>query len=99
VLSRGYVYAPTTGVYRFNIASDEWGEAYLSTYRTPENKALLCFMLAATDYYEWRKYPDYQLSRPITLTAGQLYLEIRMKESGWRDHLSLAWLRPGRRHL
>jgi len=96
VLVRGYVYAPTTGVYRFNIASDEWGEAYLSTDRTPENKALLCFTPAATDYYEWRKYPDYQLSRPISLTAGQsYYLEIRMKESGWRDHLSLAWLRPG----
>ena len=96
VLVRGFVYAPTTGVYRFNIASDDWGEAYLSTDRTPENKALLCFTPAATDYYEWRKYPEYQLSRPITLTAGQsYYLEIRMKESGWRDHLSLAWLRPG----
>ncbi|MDB6139165.1 MAG: hypothetical protein JWO94_2237, partial [Verrucomicrobiaceae bacterium] len=96
LLIRGYVYAPTTGIYRFNIASDEWSEAYLSPDRKPENKEMICFVPAATDYYEWRKFPDYQLSRPVKLTAGQsYYIEIRFKESGWRDHLALAWLRPG----
>lgn len=97
VLVRGYLYPPKTGVYRFNIASDDWGEAWLSTDRTPENKTLMCFTPAGVDYYEWRKFPDYQLSRPVTLTAGQsYYIELRMKESGWRDHLSLAWLCPGK---
>lgn len=96
MLIRGYVYAPTTGIYRFNIASDEWSEAYLSPDRKPESKEMICFVPAATDYYEWRKFPDYQLSRPVKLTAGQsYYIEIRFKESGWRDHLALAWLKPG----
>ncbi|MFZ4764020.1 MAG: DUF1800 family protein [Roseimicrobium sp.] len=96
MLIRGFLYAPTTGIYRFNLASDEWSEVYLSTDGTPENKALACFVPAATDYYEWRKFPEYQLSRPISLVAGQAYyIEIRFKESGWRDHLALAWLRPG----
>lgn len=94
---RGYVYPPVSGVYRFNLASDEWSEVYLSTDRTPEKKDLLCFVPAATDYYEWRKFPDYQLSRPVSLVKGQsYYLEIRYKESGWRDHLALAWLCPGK---
>ena len=96
-LIRGYVYPPVTGVYRFNLASDEWSEVYLSPDRTPEKKEMLCFVPAATDYYEWRKFPDYQLSRPVTLTKGQsYYIEIRYKESGWRDHLALAWLCPGK---
>lgn len=96
MLIRGFIHPPVTGVYRFNLASDEWSEVYLSTDRAPENKSMIAFVPAATDYYEWRKFPDYQLSRPITLTKGKsYYVEIRFKESGWRDHLALAWLRPG----
>ncbi len=96
MLLRGYLHVPTTGIHRFNLASDEWSEVYLSSDLTPEKKELVCFVPAATDYYEWRKFPDYQLSRPIMLTKGKpVYIEIRYKESGWRDHLALAWLRPG----
>ncbi|MDB6137802.1 MAG: C-terminal target protein, partial [Verrucomicrobiaceae bacterium] len=96
LLIRGYVHAASTGIYRFNIASDDWSEAYISPDKKPENKEMICFVPAGTDYYEWRKYPDYQLSRPIKLTGGQsYYLEIRFKESTWRDHLALAWLKPG----
>lgn len=96
MLLRGYLHAPATGIYRLNLASDDWSEVFLSTDRTPENKALACFVPAGTDYYEWRKYPEYQLSRPIQLVAGQsYYIEIRFKESSSRDHLALAWLRPG----
>lgn len=96
MLIRGYLHAPASGIYRLNLASDDWAEVFLSTDRTPENKALACFVPAGTDYYEWRKYPDYQLSRPIALAAGgSYYIEIRFKESSSRDHLALAWLRPG----
>jgi uncharacterized protein (DUF1800 family) len=97
MLLRGYVHPPVSGVYRFNLASDDWSEVYLSTDRTPEKKELLGFVPDATDYYEWRKFPDYQLSRPVSLTKGQsYYIEIRYKEGGWRDHLALAWLCPGK---
>jgi uncharacterized protein (DUF1800 family) len=96
-LIRGYLHAPATGVYRFNLASDDWSEVFLSSDRTPEKKELLCFVPAGTDYYEWRRFPDYQLSRPVVLTKGRsYYVEIRFKESGWRDHLALAWLCPGK---
>ncbi len=96
MLIRGWVHAPATGVYRFNISSDEWGEAHLSTDDKPENKSLLCFSPAAVNYYEWRRFPEYQISRPIALQAGKrYYLEIRLKESGWNDHVALAWLTPG----
>ncbi|SKA80301.1 PA14 domain-containing protein [Prosthecobacter debontii] len=96
MLLRGYLHPPVAGVYRFNIASDDWSEVYLSTDRTPEKKELVCFVPAGTDYYEWRKFPDYQLSRPITLKKGaSYYIEIRYKESSWRDHMALAWMRPG----
>jgi len=97
LLIRGWLHAPASGVFRFNIASDEWGEAYLSSDDQPENKSLLCFTPAAVNYYEWRRFPDYQLSRPVQLEAGRrYYLEIRLKESGWNDHVALAWLRPGK---
>ena len=96
MLIRGYLFPPVSGVYRFNLASDDWSEVYISTDRTPEKKAMACFVPAGTDYYEWRKYPDYQLSRPIQLDKGKsYYIEIRFKESSYRDHLALAWLRPG----
>ena len=95
-LLRGYLYAPATGIYRLNLASDDWSEAYLSPDKNPDNKELACFVPSGTDYYEWRRFPDYQLSRPLKLTAGQCYyLEIRYKQSGWRDHMALAWLKPG----
>ncbi|TDU71199.1 PA14 domain-containing protein [Prosthecobacter fusiformis] len=96
MLLRGYLHPPASGIYRFNLASDDWSEVHISPDRTPENKELACFVPAGTDYYEWRKFPDYQLSRPISLAKGKsYYIEIRYKESGWRDHLALAWLRPG----
>jgi len=96
MLLRGYLHPPATGVYRFNLASDDWSELYISTDRTPDKKESACFVPAGTDYYEWRKYPDYQLSRPITLKKGtSYYIEIRYKESGWRDHMALAWMKPG----
>lgn len=96
LLIRGWLLPPTTGVYRFNISSDEWGEAFLSTDQTPDNKELICFSPSAVNYYEWRRFPDYQLSRPVPLQAGRrYYLEMRLKEGGWNDHVALAWLRPG----
>ncbi|MGK0189064.1 MAG: hypothetical protein ACI9R3_004881 [Verrucomicrobiales bacterium] len=96
MLIRGYLHPPVTGIYRFNLASDDWSEFYISPNESPEEKEMSCFVPAATNYYEWRKFPDYQLSRPIELTRGNsYYVEIRYKEHGYRDHLALAWLTPG----
>jgi uncharacterized protein (DUF1800 family) len=93
---RGWLHPPATGIYRFNIAADDWGEAHLSTDDKPENKSLLCLSPAAVNFYEWRRFPEYQISRPVNLVVGRkYYLEIRLKEAGWIDHMALAWLRPG----
>lgn len=95
---RGYILPPATGEYRFNITSDDWSEALLSTDATAENASLLCLSPFAASYYEWDKESDYQLSRPVFLQRGQrYYLEVRFKENGWRDHLSMSWLPPGQR--
>ena len=96
MLIRGYLHPPVSGIYRFNLASDDWSEVFISTNSDPNNKEIACFVPAAANYYEWRKFPDYQLSRPIELNRGEsYYVEIRYKEHGWRDHMSLAWLVPG----
>jgi len=93
---RGYLHAPSTGIYRFNVSADDWGEVFLGTDDRPETKSLLCFSPAGVNVYEWRRFPDYQLSRPVSLQAGRrYYLEIRLKDGGWSDHVALAWLRPG----
>ncbi len=93
---RGYIHPPITGSYRFNISSDDWSEVYLSSDDNPENKGIICLVPKWTYYYEWDKYPEYQNSGSITLEAGKrYYIEIRHKESGWRDHLEVAWKIPG----
>ena len=91
----GQLLAPETGFYRFSVAGDDWVELWLSPDANPENRQLICFTPSYTDYYEWDKYPEYQTSREISLESGQrCYIEIRHKESGWRDHFAVAWLRP-----
>ncbi len=92
---RGYLLPPASGVYRFNIAGDNWAEAFLSSDDTPENKSLLCLAPEWTYQYEWDKHPEYQLSRPVVLRKGRrYYIEVRFKEHSGADHFSLAWLRP-----
>ena len=92
---RGYLLPPSSGVYRFNVAGDDWTEVFLSTDDTPENKELLCLSPVATDAYEWDKHPEYQLSRPIVLRKNKrYYIEVRFKERYGDDHFALAWLCP-----
>lgn len=93
----GYLHAPTSGLYRFSIAGDDWVELFVSIDADPANRELICFTPKATDYYEWDKYPEYQTSAPVLLEEGErYYFEIRHKESSSRDHFSVAWLRPDR---
>lgn len=96
---RGYLHPDRSGVHRFNIAGDDWAEFYLSTDATEANKELVCFTPAAVSYYEWLRFPDYQVSRPIVLKKGEkYYLEARLKDHGSRDHLAIAWHAPRTDH-
>ncbi len=92
---RGYLHPHISGVHRFNLSGDDWAELYLSTDESPERKELICFTPQAVSQYDWLKYPEYQVSRPIVLKKGQkYYLEARLKDQGSRDHLAVAWHTP-----
>ncbi len=95
-LIRGYLHPPVSGIYRFNLSSDDWSEVFLSPSDDPDAKELICFVPKATQPYEWQKYPEYQISRPVALEAGKrYYIEARHKEHTSRDHMALAWHVPG----
>ncbi|MFT4637766.1 MAG: hypothetical protein ACI8T1_001076 [Verrucomicrobiales bacterium] len=92
---RGYLHTHISGVHRFNISGDDWAEFYLSTDESPENKELVCFTPQAVSHYDWWKYPEYQVSRPIVLKKGEkYYLEARLKDNSSRDHFAGAWHTP-----
>jgi hypothetical protein len=104
---RGYITAPTTGIYRFWIAGTNDSELWLSdgTVKHPTTGAPLTNRfgkqrLAAGGYVTPLRDYDYhpnQRSRAIHLTAGQTYyIEVIHKiAQGSNHHISVAWQPPG----
>ncbi|MGV8964224.1 MAG: PA14 domain-containing protein [Candidatus Saccharimonadaceae bacterium] len=91
----GYICAPTTGSYTFWIASDDYGELWLSTDSEPANKQKIAYHNGYTWIREWNKYPT-QKSVTINLIQGQTYyIEALMKDAGGGDNLAVGWLKPG----
>jgi len=91
---RGYIYPPTTGAYRFWIASDDEGELWLSTNENPANKARIANVPGWTVSREWNKFPE-QRSALINLQAGQrYYIEALHKEGVGGDNLAVRWALP-----
>ncbi|MBU0660890.1 prepilin-type N-terminal cleavage/methylation domain-containing protein [Patescibacteria group bacterium] len=87
--------APETGEYTFYIASDDYGELWLSSDSNEANKSKIAEVPGWTTYQLWTKYPS-QHSIPITLQAGQrYYIEGIFQEGYGGDHMSVAWTRPG----
>ena len=92
---RGYIHAPSTGDYTFWIATDDFGELWLSTDSDPANKVLIANVPGWSNDYEWFKFPE-QESAPISLTAGErYYVEVLQKEGGGLDNIAVAWQIPG----
>lgn len=92
---RGYICAPVTGDYVFNVSGDEQAGLWLSTDENPANKVLIAYAESATGYREWNKFPA-QKSAAIRLVKGaRYYIETLHKESTGIDHLSVAWTLPG----
>lgn len=92
---RAYITAPTTGTYRFWIASDDSSSLLLSTTTEPANRKTIASVNGLTLVRQWNKYSS-QRSVGINLVAGQIYyLEALQKESTGSDHLSVGWSRPG----
>ena len=92
---RGWIVAPSTGLYTFWIASDDNAEFWLSTDATTTAKALRCSVNGWTNTQEWTKYPSQQ-SVAVSLTAGRAYyFDLFHHEGGGGDHVTVAWTRPG----
>lgn len=92
---RGLLYPPTTGSYRFWIASDDNSQLWLSTNTTPANAVKIAQVSSWTNQNEWGQYTEQQ-STLRTLQAGSVYyIEALQKEHGGGDNLSVAWSGPG----
>lgn len=91
---RGYIHPPVDGTYTFWIASDDKSELWLSSDHNPANASRIANVPDFTNPGQWDKYASQQ-SVSIPLEAGQrYYIEALHKESGFGDHLSVAWQIP-----
>jgi hypothetical protein len=86
---RGYVLAPETGNYTFQVHADDSGMFRISTDGTAANLKTILF--APGDCGACGS-PN---STPVTLTAGQLYyFESLFQEGGGGDYLEVRWQVP-----
>ncbi len=92
---RGYLIPPSSGVYKFWIASDDSSQLWLSSDENPANAVRIAYVNGWTNWREWTKYST-QASANISLTSGQrYYIEALQKEGGGGDNLSVSWRGPG----
>mmetsp|Transcript_14763 Transcript_14763/g.20910 ORF Transcript_14763/g.20910 Transcript_14763/m.20910 type:complete len:842 (-) Transcript_14763:293-2818(-) len=90
-----FIIPKVTGEYTFWVASDDYGEAYLSTDETPKNKRMIAYVHGWTNPHEYNKYSSQQ-SAPIFLKKGQpYYFEGLHKEASGGDNFAIAWQIPG----
>jgi len=92
---RAFVSPPTSGAYRFYIASDDHSVLRLSTDANPANAIQIASVNGSTDPLEWTAQVS-QTSEEINLVAGQKYfIEAIVKEGTGGDHVAVAWTGPG----
>jgi len=91
---RGYIIAPETGDYVFNITSDDYSEFYISPNANPDLKQLAASIVGWTGATEFNKFGS-QRSSNFTLEAGvYYYVEMRHKEGAGGDHFAVYWETP-----
>jgi hypothetical protein len=91
---RGYLCAPETGNYTFWIASDDYGDLYLSSDEDPANKQLIAYLKGFSNPRQWNKHYS-QKSALIYLEKGKrYYIEALHKEAWTNDNLAVAWRLP-----
>ncbi|MFK7934957.1 MAG: PA14 domain-containing protein [Saprospiraceae bacterium] len=90
---RGYIMAPNTGTYKFNITGDDDGEFFLSNDDTPANKSRRAYFTYNTGSNH--ESQTSQTTTDTTLTAGQYYyFELNHVEGGGNDFITLHWETP-----
>ncbi|MHC4744407.1 MAG: LamG-like jellyroll fold domain-containing protein, partial [Planctomycetota bacterium] len=97
---RGWVYVKTAGDYEFWIATDDWGELWLSSDQGAANTSLIA---SVDGWVPSRDFDNNQggggpnmASGPISLSAGMhyVYVEAFYKEHEGGDNLAVAWSGP-----
>ncbi len=93
-LLRGYIQAPESGNYTFNITGDDYCKFFLSTTNNPANLVERCEVLGYTGTEDYSTYPE-QTSSLVNLAAGQYYyFEVHHAESSGGDHVRVQWRKP-----
>jgi PA14 domain/F5/8 type C domain len=93
-LIRGYIIAPETGTYLFNMTADDNADLYLSTDSTKTNLTRIAFIPGYSNELEFNKYTS-QTSVSISLVAGKpYYFEAIYKEGGGGDFIRVHWRKP-----
>lgn len=92
---RGFLVPAVSGDYTFWLASDDWGELWISPDDNPANRVKLAEVVGWTQPRQWDKYLS-QRTVELPLVAGRRYfIEALHKEGGGEDHVSVAWQGPG----
>jgi hypothetical protein len=92
---RGYIEAPATGAYLFNIASDDNSALWLSTDHTVANRRQIAFESESGAPLFGGLRQDQRLSAPINLVRGQkYYFEVLHKQGGGGSYIQVGWQRP-----
>ena len=92
---RGFVVPPTTGEYRFWIASDDSSELWLGDDEDPRSARVIASVPTWTAPKDWNRFPS-QRTPLVRLEAGRkYYVEVLHVQRGGDDHLSVAWEGPG----
>jgi len=92
---RGLIHPPSSGVYRFSIASDDSSRLLLGTDASPESRRVIASVGSYTRPHDWTRTPS-QRSGEIHLEQGRsYYLEIVHHQASGPAHLSVAWDGPG----
>ncbi len=91
---RGYITAPETGDYYFDITGDDYDELFLSTSADVTKSTLIAFKYGWTNADEYSKFPT-QKSAKITLVAGQkYYFDVRHFQGYGGDDFHIYWKTP-----
>lgn len=89
---RGYLLFPNAGNYTFRLSADDSAVLYISTTTNPaDNLQRGSGISSATGYRQYGSSANIN-----NLGAGTIrYIEVRHKEGGGDDHVTVAWEGPG----
>ena len=93
---QGYITAPITGNYTFQVSSDENVELWVSSNAEPAHRLKRAWVVnGSVPPGSYTTLPS-QTSYQMQMKAGNAYyIEAIRRETTGADHLSIAWMKPG----